>query len=285
MNTLESSVVEALSKYALVDRVAIVTGSGGGIGKGIALGFARVGAHVVVAELDAPKGEATAKEIRALGRKALAMPVNVTDSRDVAGMVSKVMAEFGRIDVLVNNVGGTLKTHLPTRYIDEDVWDKVIALNLKSTYLCSKAVSEIMIGQQRGNIVNIASDAALRAFPEMAAYGAAKSGVVNLTQTLAVELAQYGIRVNAIAPSKIDVGTPTYLAHVGNVHERARKAGILLGAGKTEDIAYAAIYLASDASNYVTGITLEVLGGPLFGGQILSYAEEGWTQKPPKPKG
>ncbi|MFC2017007.1 SDR family NAD(P)-dependent oxidoreductase [Chloroflexota bacterium] len=268
--------METLSKFALVDRVAIVTGSGMGIGKGIALDFAKVGAHVVIAELDAKLGKATVEEVHALDRRALPIAVDVLDSEQVKGLVDKTMAEFGRIDILVNCVGGHGGTLVPLEEVSEDLWGSVIDFNLKGTFLCSKMVSRVMMAQRRGNIINLASGAATRPWPDMVAYGTAKAGVVNFTQTLAVHLAPYNIRVNCIAPGF----TPTLGAGVAVSAEHVEKYGIPLGRlGRPEDMALAAIYLASDASDYVTGVTIDVRGGPFLGKVMLESAEENWQKK------
>jgi len=272
---------EILSKFALEGRVAIVTGSGSGIGEGIALGFAGVGAHIVVAELNRERCEAVAKKIRAFGGKALPMVTDVLDNQQVKNMVDKTLAEFGKIDILVNNVGGTYATQgAMLMEMAEESWDKVIKINLKSTFLCSKMVSQVMARQKRGNIINIASAAGLRPHPVQLPYGTAKAAIVHFTESMAVQLAQYNIRVNCIAPGKIVTAGTAYLSYMGDSHERARKEGAPLAkAGQTEDAALAAIYLASDASDYVTGVTIPVMGGPYMGGIMMKYAEERWAGK------
>ena len=252
--------MDVLSKFKLDERVAIVTGSGSGLGKAIALHFAQVGAHVVVAELDPKNCEATSREVRALGRKSLPVVVDVTKSEQVAKLVESAMKEFKRIDILVNNAGGN-KPIKPASQTSEEEWDWHINLNLKSTFLCSKAVSRIMIDQNRGNIINFASAAGTRAVPGLSHYGAAKAGIINFTQTLSIELAPYHIRVNCIIPGAIETGLG--VATRGTGKERVERSGIPLGrVGQPEDVALAAIYLASDASDYLTGTSIEVKGGP-----------------------
>ncbi len=253
--------VVSLSKFGLEDKVAIVTGAGQGIGKAIALGFASVGAHVVIADISAKTAEATAGEVRASGRKSMVIPTDVRDSKQVAKMVAATMTEFGRIDILVNNAGRVIPVNPITAMREED-WDEMLNMDLKSVFLCCKAVARVMIDQEKGNIVNIASMAGLRAVPGIAPYGVAKAGVISLTLSLAAELARYHIRVNAIAPGQID--TPMRSSVRGLAEKDiGTRFGIPLGrVGQPDDIAAAVIYLASDASDYVSGEIIQVKGGP-----------------------
>ncbi len=260
--------MDILSKFRLDNRVSIVTGSGRGIGKAIALHYAQVGAHVVVAELDRSTGEATAQEIRALGRKSLPVVVDVTKSEQVAKLVEAAMKEFGRIDILVNNAGAA-NPMTPVVNISDEQWDWGIRINLTSTFLCSRAVSRVMIDQKKGNIISMASAAGIRANPGLAPYAASKAGVINFTKTLSSELARYHIRVNCIVPGAVE--SELGAAMRGSAQERVERAGIPLGRlGQPEDIALAAIYLASDASDYLTGECLEIKGG--------AYTRQGDTE-------
>ena len=265
---------DVLSKFRLDNKIAIVTGSGHGIGEAIALAFAGAGAHVVIAALHQESADETAKKVEALGMVALPLEVDVTQGDQVPMMVERAITKFGRIDILVNNVGGPLKRRMSPLDMPEDVWDAVIKLNLKSTFLCSKFVGRVMKNQNCGNIINIASGSGSRPYPDMIAYGVAKAGVINFTKTLSVCLAPYKIRVNCIAAG------PTLTpgsASAGTVQQRAERAGISLGRiAYTEDIALTSVYLASEAADFVTGELIDVLGGPIFGKTLLERAKQSW---------
>ena len=249
-----------LSLFNLTDKVAIVTGAGRGIGKAIAFGLADAGADVVVAARTAGDIDTTAGEITAKGRRALAVPTDVRLSGQVANLIEKTVAEFERIDIVVNNAGGSFT--IPTMELSEGGWDAIISENLKSVFLCCKAAARVMISQGKGSIVNIASIAGLRGYTFNAAYGAAKAGVIEFTKTLAIDLVSHNIRVNAIAPGYIV--TPGMLQLDKPERIQAMSRHIPLGRlGRPEDIVGGAIYLASDASSYVTGETLVIDGGLL----------------------
>lgn len=250
---------EMSSLFSLTNRVAIVTGAGRGIGKVLALGLAQAGADVAVVARTAADIDKTAEEIRALGTKALPVPADVRESEQVANMVSRVLEEFHRIDVLVNNVGGTPKK--PVLQQTERSWEAALRLNLTTTFLCSKAVAEAMIKQGKGSIINIASAIGQGNLPYFAAYAVAKDGVISLTQRLALEWAAYHIRVNAIAPGFVATEMAAkYFQEDADLREELKR--VPLGrAAKPEDIVGAAVYLASDASDYVTGTIITVDGG------------------------
>jgi len=250
-----------LDKFALTDRIAIVTGAGRGIGKGIAKAMAEAGAHVAVTSRTADQIKATAADARALGRKALAIPCDVRKGEQVADMVKQVLDAFGRIDILVNNVGGQF--FAPFRKISEGGWDAIINLNLKSVYFCCKAVYETMYRQEKGNIINISSFVSKYPSKGSAHYGAAKAGIDNLTKVLAVEWARYNIRVNAILPGIILTSASENIFSDTARREEAIKKTPLGRLGLPEDVAGAAVFLASDASSFITGEAIVIDGGPL----------------------
>jgi 3-oxoacyl-[acyl-carrier protein] reductase len=255
------------SKFELTDRVAIVTGSATGIGKSIALTFAEAGAHVVVTGInvyDPSKSmedlEVVASKIRNMGRKALSIVTDVRVNEQVTKMTEISRLEFGRIDILVNNVGGTF--YAPFMKITEGGWDAVLRTNLKSVFLCSQAVGKIMIEQKKGNIVNISSAVGLSSSANQPHYAAAKAAVINLTHSLAVGLASYNIRVNSIAPGPIMTEGAIFLIKSQKDLLDRTIPKIAMGRfGQPEEIANTAVFLASDASSYITGQVIQVDGG------------------------
>lgn len=247
------------SIFDLTGRVAIVTGSGQGIGKATALCLADFGANVVVAERTKETGEATAAEIRAKGRKALTANADVREAEEVDGMVKQALAEFGRVDILVNNVGGEFQSEF-LGYTEKG-WDAILRMNLKGTFLCTQAVGRVMTEQKRGSIINISSTSGIVPQLKGSAYSLAKAGIINLTQYLAVEWGKYNIRVNAIAPgSTMTTWTAEmYRNRPEFLEERIRKWP-LGRIGQPEDVAKAVLFLASDAADFISGITLIVDG-------------------------
>ncbi len=250
------------SLLGLTDKVVVVTGSGQGMGRGIALMFARAGAHAVIVDLDGKNALAVAGEVRALGRQAIAVHADVRKPEDVRRMVDQTLAAFGRIDVGVNNVGGLGgRAMQPVREASTEFWDGVVELNLRTTFLCSQAFARAMIDRgTKGVIINIASISGLRGSARLAPYGAAKAGVMHLTQTLAMELGPHGIRVNCVAPASID--TPDVARHMTPERRAATARAMPLGrTGVPDDIGGVVVMLASDLAGYVTGQTLLADGG------------------------
>jgi NAD(P)-dependent dehydrogenase (short-subunit alcohol dehydrogenase family) len=247
------------SIFDLKDRVAIITGGGTGIGRGIALEFAKAGAEVIVASRNLENLEKVAKEIKDLGRRSLAVATDVRKPEDVENMVQRTMEAFGKIDILVNNHGAGF--NCPVEDLSPGGWDAIVGINLKGVFLCSKAVGKVMIQQQKGKIIHIASTAGLYGSPTLAHYGAAKAGVINFTRSLAQEWGKYNINVNCIAPGPVVTeGYMEVLKAIG-ITEPPPLQNALRRWGQPEEIAYAAIFLASEASNYMTGETICVDGG------------------------
>jgi len=245
-----------LNMFSLSGKVAIITGAGRSIGRGIALAFAEAGADVACIARTTEQIESVAAEIRDMGRKAIAITCDVRQSEQVENMVKATFDEFGRIDILVNNAGGGyLKPAIET---SERAWETQLSLNLTSAFLCSKAAAKIMLEQKSGAIINISSRAGDQPAVGMIGYGVSKAGMNHLTRTLAFELAPY-IRVNCIAPGA--VWTETSAETLGPAKDKIIRGTPLQRMGKPEDIALAAIYLASSASSWVTGKILEVDGG------------------------
>ena len=252
--------------FTMADKVALITGGRIGIGRALALAFAEAGADVAICSRTDETGlEAVANEIRKLGRRALAVKADVSRKADVENMVEKTVAELGHIDILINNAG--IFIQCPLLEIEEEVWDEVIDINLKGCYLCSQAVSRLMVERKKGNIINMASTDGFKALPPEGVYCVSKAGVVMLTRLFARELGKYNIRVNAIAPWIVKTPMVAVSGTAGEDADEYTKAeweGLPLQRfGETDDIVGAALYLASDAASWVTGHTLVVDGGCL----------------------
>lgn len=249
------------SLFSLTDRVAIVTGSGRGIGKAIALAFADAGAHVVIAARTPADIEATASEVVARGRKTLAVRTDVTISTQMDALVQQTVREFGRLDIMVNNAGGSGMRAPITEVTDESI-DFVMNANVKSAFYGSRAAARVMVEQKSGNIINMGSISAIVRNPNNTVYSAAKAAVVNLTKNLAVELGRYNIRANALVPGMIQTELTIEMARINpGVFDTRIKNTPLGRLGTPEEIAAAAVYLASDAAAYVTGAALVISGG------------------------
>ena len=241
----------------LTGKVALVTGAAQGIGKAIALLLARNGADLVVSDINLEKAEETAKEIGAIGPKAMAVKVDVANLSDVEQMVGGILEKLAKIDILVNNAGIT-RDKLILRMTEED-WDAVLGVNLKGTFNCTKAVLRHMAKQRSGKIVNIASVVGEMGNAGQANYSASKAGVIGLTKTIAREYAQRGINVNAVAPGYIE--TPMTEALPEKAKEELKKLIPMERLGKPEDVAEAVLFLVSEESSYMTGQVLNVNGG------------------------
>jgi len=247
---------------SLEGRVAIVTGASQGIGRALAAGFAEAGASVLLAARTVSSLENVAREIAAQGGKALAVPTDVTDSGQVSRMVQRAVDEFGRIDVLVNCAGGAGKTPMvPLLDMTEDVWDAIVDFNLKGVYLCCRAAGRIMVEQRSGSIINFSSGSGVVPVVNQTHYCAAKAGVNHFTRVLAAEWGRYNVRVNAISPgltatrSTVDGLTP-------DMYERLSRSIPLGRVGQPEDMLGVALFLASEASAFISGVIIPVSGGP-----------------------
>ena len=241
-------------------KVAMVTGAGSGIGQAIAVLFAKEGADIAVNDIDLPSAEATAARVRRIGRRAITVKADVANADDVGAMVSRTIEEFEGIHILVNNAG--IPHHGPM--IEEQTaehWDRVVAVILRGTYLCSRRVGQWMMSHGGGRIVNIASVSGLMGSPNLASYGAAKAGVINLTRSLAADWGKYKINVNAIAPGIIDTPLTRRTIAAWSTAEQIGQRIPLGRMGEPEEVADAALFLVSKESNYITGVTLPVDGG------------------------
>jgi len=242
----------------LKGKVAIVTGSGQGIGQAISLVFAREGADIVLNDVNFSTLTKVAEEIRSLGREVLPVKADVSNGNDVMEMVRKSVEKFGKIDVLVNNAG--IMRNAPIEQLSEEDWDAVMNVNLKGVFLCSKYVGQQMIKQKSGAIVNIASIAGLNPQIHAGAYSVSKAGVISLTELLAMEWAACNVRVNAICPGPTK--TTLFDSCWSGERREARRKAIPIGRfGEPKEIAKAALFLASDDIGYLTGHTLVVDGG------------------------
>jgi 3-oxoacyl-[acyl-carrier protein] reductase len=242
----------------LSNRVAVVTGSARGIGRAIALKLAEVGAAVVVNDIGEPEPlESVAAEIRAMERQSLAVIADVTSPADVARLVETTASTYGKVDILVNNAGVT-RDQLILRMSDED-WDTVLNVDLKSAFLCTRAVLRYMIKQRWGRIISIASVVGIIGNAGQANYASAKAGIIGLTRSIAKEVASRGITANAIAPGFIDTKMTQQFDE--NQRQELLKRIPLGRLGSPRDVAEAVAFLASEEAGYITGQVLNVDGG------------------------
>jgi NAD(P)-dependent dehydrogenase (short-subunit alcohol dehydrogenase family) len=252
-----------LDLFDIRDRIAIVTGGSKGIGQGMAMDLARAGANVVVVSRNFSESEAVTQQIRALGRKSLAIAADVRNGQSIAAMVDKTLQQFPRIDILVNNAGTNIRK--PAEEVLEEDWDTIIDTNLKGVFFCCQAVGRVMIKQNQGKIINISSGGAVIGVPWLGPYGASKAGVVQLTKVLALEWAKFNIMVNGIGPVYIKTPlTAKWLEDPSRLSAIMSRVAIKR-LGEIGDLTGILLLLASDASNYITGQTFFVDAGAMAG--------------------
>lgn len=248
-------------RFDLAGRVAIITGGGTGIGRGTALALAEHGADVVLAGRRPEPLQSTADEVRALGRRALPVPADVTTAAACDGLVEATLAEFGRVDIVVNNAGGA--TVQPLDAWSEEDWNYTVALNLGAVYFLSRAAARPMTEQGKGAIVNISSAASLGPGPLAAPYSAAKAGVNNLTASMAAFWGDKGVRVNCIACGAVRSASLTdQMARFGVDPDSLGKTNGVGRLGEPDEIGHGVLFFASDAASFCSGQTLYMSGGP-----------------------
>jgi len=270
----------------LTDQVAVVTGGGGGIGQGVALGLARFGAKVAVLDVVPERCAATQAAIERLGREAIGIPCDVMDSKQIRGSIGRVMDRFGGIDILVNNAGGVRGG--PFLTMPEQSMRRHVEINLVSMLVATQEAARAMIDAGRGgSIVNVASIEGFRAAPMYAVYAACKAGMISFTRTMALELSEHGIRVNGIAPDHTitpglrDNRSGPVDPDSWEESSAEWSRSIPLGReGLVEECASAVVWLCSKMSDYVTGVTVSVDGGTWASGGWLRRSDGGWTLSP-----
>jgi len=255
------SIIDA---FSLKGKTAIVTGSSRGIGRAIALAYAGAGADVVVSSRKPEACEPVAKEIESLGVRSMVVPCHVGKSAEIENLVESVHKAWGRIDILVNNaatnpaMGALVNT-------EDSIWDKIMDVNVKSVFVASRAAGRIMMEQESGAIINVASTGGIRPPGLLGTYGVSKAAVIHLTRTFAKEMASSGIRVNCIAPGLVETAFASALINTPEIYQEALRSIPMGRHGQPDEIAGAALYLASEASSYVTGHVMVLDGGATIG--------------------
>ena len=244
---------------SLAGRVAVVTGGGSGIGRSIALHLGRDGADVALFDIDQSAAETVAGEVRALGRRALPLRVDVSRRPEVSAAAAQVRERLGRVHILINNAG--IASFVPLLVMSEEEWDRMIAVHLKGTFNCTRALAQDMVDAKWGRVVCISSVGGLRGGPSLTHYAAAKAGVIGFAKALAIELGPHGVTVNAIAPGMIDTpllarsGVPQAILDFARTQTPVRRLGT------PDDIAAACAYLVSEEASFTTGQVLSPNGG------------------------
>jgi NAD(P)-dependent dehydrogenase (short-subunit alcohol dehydrogenase family) len=260
MEKIPSEKLEGLpSQFALTDRIAVVTGGSRGLGRGMALALAAAGAHAVPVSRTPADVEAVAEEVRSLGSRSIPAAFDVTDETQVQAMVRRVVEEFGRIDILVNSAG--IVSLKPTTEFPVEEWRQIIRVNVEGTFLCCKEVAKVMLQQGRGKIINMSSVRGLQGRANDPAYPASKGAINLLTKSLAIEWAQKGINVNAIAPTFIRTDLNAFMLDDPPTRDWVLSRIPMGRVGQIWDLFGAVVFLASPASDFITGQTLYVDGG------------------------
>lgn len=253
---------EVFSQEALKGKVSVVTGGGRGLGRMMALALAKAGSDVVLAARSRDQIDRVAEEIASVGRRALAVQVDVTNSKAISGMVEKVLSEFGKIDVLVNNAGqvaGLVRHRFED--IPEDKWIQMIQTNVTGVFLVSQIVGKAMLERGAGRVINIASAFGVKPIPMFACYCVSKAAVIHMTRAMAIEWAERGIRVNCIAPGSFEISQGSGIKKISKENDERAKRVPLGRIGRAEELAPLVVYLASDVSDYMTGETIFLDGG------------------------
>jgi|WMC99652.1 3-oxoacyl-[acyl-carrier protein] reductase len=266
---------------SLLGKVTLISGAGAGIGRAIALAFGRCGAIVVVAEKDQGRADKVRAELDAAGVCNIVLCADVTDADAVDQVIARVRDGFGRLDVLVNNVGDFLGVHKPFAETTRDEWNALYGVNLEHIFLMTHAALPLLRRGESTSIINISTIEAFRGIPNFAVYSAFKTAITGFTKSLALELAPENIRVNAIAPETTETEQIQILKWIPEEHQHMIKRWMPLGRyGQPDDTAGAALFLASPLSSWITGTTINLDGGALAAGGWRQTADGTWTNRP-----